>query len=182
MRDSHLGQMVPDNSEPVEALSRLAAKIRVTDTVPLGLATPCWAWAGAHDQRGYARVRVAGRVAYVRRIALQCHGVALGKRRHVISLCRDPGCVNPSHHLVGTKEEARDFGRFGRFRATDFVVAQMAIANGEITTKAFARLVRMSERLLVEGMSRCAFPAETGVERQSLTRAELHPNTRHAIP
>ena len=161
MRNCLMGQLEPCSSGPIGALSWLAAKIRITETVPLGLATPCWAWAGAHDQRGYARVRVGGRAAYVRRIALQCHGVALGKRRHVISLCRDPGCVNPSHHLVGTKEEARDFGRFGRFRATDFVVAQMAIANGEITTKAFARLVRISERLLVEGMSRCALPAAT---------------------
>ena len=163
MRDSHLGQMVPNNSEPVEAQSRLAAKIRITDAIPFGLATPCWAWTGAHDQRGYARVRVGGRVAYARRVAMECQGVVLGKRRHVISLCRNPGCVNPSHHMVGTKEEARDFGRFGRFRATDFVVAQLAISKGEITKRAFARLVKISERLLVEGMSRCAFPAETGV-------------------
>ena len=163
MKDCLWGQVEPGNSGPVEALSGLASKIRITDNVPFGLATPCWAWTGAHDQRGYARVRVGGRAAYVRRIALECQGVVLGKRRHVISLCREPGCVNPSHHLVGMKEEARDFGRFGRFRATDFVVAQMAISNGEITTRAFARLVRISERLLVEGMSRCALPAETGV-------------------
>ena len=163
MRNCLKGQLEPSNSQPVEALSKLAAKIRITDAIPFGLATPCWAWAGAHDQRGYARVRVGGRVAYARRVAMECQGALLGKRRHVISLCREPGCVNPSHHLVGTKAQARDFGRFGRFRATDFVVAQMAISNGEITMKAFARLVRISERLLVEGMSRCALPAETGV-------------------
>ena len=139
MKDCLWGQVEPGNSGPVEALSGLAAKIRVTDTIPFGLATPCWAWTGAHDQRGYARVRVGGRVAYVRRVALECHGAVLGRRRHVISLCRDPGCVSPSHHLVGTKEEARDFGRFGRFRATDFVVAQLAISNGEITTRAVSQ-------------------------------------------
>ena len=162
VKDSLQGQMDPSNSGPVGVLRRLASKMRVTETVPFGLATPCWAWAGAHDQRGYARVRFGRRVTYVRRAVLECQGVALGKRRHVISLCRDPGCVNPSHHLVGTKEEARDFGRFGRFRASDLVVAQLAISRGEITKRAFARLVKISERLLVEGMSRCALPAVVG--------------------
>ena len=150
--------MDPIVSQLVGLPAALASKMRITDNVPFGLATPCWAWLGGHDQRGYARVRASGRVDYVRRVVLRCQGVPLG-RRHVISLCRDPGCVNPSHHLVGTKDEARAFGKFGHLAPTDFVVALMGISNGEFTKRTFARTVRMPERLLVEGMARYAVPA-----------------------
>jgi hypothetical protein len=106
-------------------------------------------------------VRVGGRVDYVRRVVLRCQGVPLGGR-HVISICRDPGCVNPNHHLVGTKDEARAFGKYGHLAPTDFVVALMAVSNGEVTKRMFARTVGMPERLLVEGMARSALPAASG--------------------
>ena len=158
----HQRQMMSTFSGPVQLLQTLTTRIRITDNVPFGLASPCWAWLGGHDQRGYARVRAGGRVDYVRRVVLRCQGVPVG-RRHVISLCRDPGCVNPNHHLVGTKDEARAFGKYGHLAPTDFVVALMGISNGEFTKRAFARTVRMPERLLAEGMARSAIPSAAGV-------------------
>lgn len=75
------GQADPSNSEPVELLSGLAWKIRITETIPFGLATPCSAWTSARNQRGYAGIRVGWRVAQVRRVVPERQGVALGRRR-----------------------------------------------------------------------------------------------------
>jgi hypothetical protein len=71
------------------------SKTHVTDETPLGLATPCWKWMGAHDPSGYARMKVGGRCVYVRREMLKRSGVELDEDAKVISLCRDRGCVNP---------------------------------------------------------------------------------------
>ena len=33
----------------------------------------------------------------------------IGPKDHVITLCRNHGCVNPAHHVLGTPEEAKAF-------------------------------------------------------------------------
>lgn len=98
----------------------IARRIRVTDYVPAGLSTPCFHWMGAHDSRGYARLRLGRRVGYVRRLLFrEANGC-------VVSLCRNPGCVNRHHHLVVTPAEAPAFSRRGRIGIGElFVVARM---------------------------------------------------------
>ncbi len=51
----------------------------------------------------------------------------------------------------------------------------MAIANGETTTRRFARLVGMSERLLVQGMSRVALPPARFTGQPSIIRRQPAP-------
>lgn len=58
---------------------------------------PCWLWLGGHLVKGYARIsvnnryRVAHRWAYERFVAPVPDGLQLDH------LCRNRGCVNPSH-------------------------------------------------------------------------------------
>ena len=106
------------------------SKIDVTDYMLPGLATPCWKWKGAHDPSGYARMKIAGRCVYVRREMLKCSGVDLDEDAKVISLCRDHGCINPDHHLVGDEDEARLFGRWGRLGIGDLWHAKRLVESG----------------------------------------------------
>ena len=135
---------------------KLRAKIRVTGFTPPGLAAPCWDWTGAHDSRGYARVKVAGKSGYVRRLILDLVPSTLKRNHFIISLCRRPGCVNPDHHLIGKKNEVRAFGRWGHLCVGSLWQARQLIEAGEMTSGALARCWRISESLLAEGIKRCS--------------------------
>ena len=141
---------------PRMTINTLKAKIGVTGYTPLGLATPCWAWTGAHDSDGYARVKVDGECRYVRREMLRLAGVKLTKARYVISLCRDHGCVNPDHHVVGAEKQARMFARYGSIGMGELVSAKLYVDAGEATIAVIANAWNVPPRLLADAVSRCA--------------------------
>jgi len=134
----------------------LGSRIAVTGLTPLGLATPCWTWTGAHDSDGYARVKVDGQCRYVRREVLRLLGVKLTKVEQVISLCRDHGCVNPQHHIVGTKEQARMFARHGSIGKGELLSAKRHIDDNAGSIAVIADHWNLPPSLLVDAVSRCA--------------------------
>ncbi len=136
--------------------ARATSKVHVTDNTPPGLAMPCWKWKGAHDPAGYARMKVDGRCVYVRREMLKCSGVELDDDAKVTSLCRNHGCINPDHHLVGDEDEARLFGRWGRLSIGDLWHAKRLVESGQVTTAWIAYAWQVSEPIIINGIARCA--------------------------
>lgn len=57
----------------------------------------CWIWSGAHFWAGYARVKYHGRDGVAHRVAwILTHG-PVPDGLELDHLCRNRGCVNPSH-------------------------------------------------------------------------------------
>jgi hypothetical protein len=104
-------------------LERLMRRISVAPFGQLGLPSPCWEWTAAVDRFGYGRVKVDGKIAYVRRAIFAAREVSLSPDEHVIALCRNSRCVNDGHLVVGTKKEARAFGRHGHVGISELLVA-----------------------------------------------------------
>jgi len=89
------------------------SKLDVTDYIPVGLQGPCWHWRGARDPAGYPRIKVEGRCDYVRRALIRQQRGHLAEQDQIVSLCRDAGCVNPAHLVVGTDTDEDRLGRCG---------------------------------------------------------------------
>lgn len=63
----------------------------------------CWLWRGApNGPEGYGRVRVAGRIQYVHRVAWSMARGPIPPDLCVCHRCDTPLCVNPAHLFLGT--------------------------------------------------------------------------------
>lgn len=57
----------------------------------------CWSWLGWHASNGYARVTVDGRRLGVHRLMYEAYVGEIPAGDTLDHLCRNRGCVNPSH-------------------------------------------------------------------------------------
>jgi helix-turn-helix protein len=79
-------------------------------------AAGCWEWQGSRDKDGYGRVRLAGKMWRVHRLAAtRWLGLAQGSDLVVAHACDNPACFNPAHLTVTTQwanvHDAFDKGR-----------------------------------------------------------------------
>src|SRR3990167_7138031 len=65
----------------------------------------CWLWLGAHTSGGYSEVWWEGKVKYVHRIVYELLIGPLPPGLLSDHLCRNRGCVNPSHIEFVTNKE-----------------------------------------------------------------------------
>jgi hypothetical protein len=144
----------------VPLLERLMRRVSVAPFGLLGLPSPCWEWAGTADRFGHGRVKVDGKVAYVRRAIFAARGVSLTADEHVIALCRNSRCLNDGHLVVGTKTEARAFGRHGHVGMGELFMAQQMIEHGEATAGQIADCWEISEAVLISAMGRCRWEGQ----------------------
>jgi len=73
----------------------------------------CWQWTGCTVRLGYGRFSIAGVPMAAHRAAYQLFVGPIPKGLDIDHLCRNPGCVNPSHLEPVTRREntLRGFGR-----------------------------------------------------------------------
>lgn len=89
---------------------------RFWSKVAVGSPDECWEWLGSRSDRGYGRfwldrVRWAHQVAYEATIGPIPEGLELDH------LCRNHGCVNPSHLEAVTHQENAARARLARMQA-----------------------------------------------------------------
>ncbi len=141
-------------------LERLMRRICAVPFEQLGLPSPCREWTGAVDRFGHGRVKFEGRNVHVRRAIFAARGVTLSPDQHVVALCRNSRCVNDEHFVVGTKKEARAFGRHGLVGISELLVAQQLIDRGEATVEQLAGCWEISETLLISAMAKCRWEGQ----------------------
>ena len=95
---------------PEERIAAFWAHVDIT-----GGFDTCWACNYAKDRRGYAVVRVNGRLEGAHRYAWQLTNGSIPPRTEVCHRCDNPPCCNPSHLFLGTHQDnMQDAGRKGR--------------------------------------------------------------------
>jgi hypothetical protein len=65
----------------------------------------CWEWTGWKNSRGYGRVRYNGKFKQAHRIIYELLNGELPRYLVLDHLCRNKGCVNPSHLEPVTNKE-----------------------------------------------------------------------------
>lgn len=93
---------------------RFWAKVRKTDT--------CWEWTGGTNGVGYGRFSVNGALVYPHRWSYEQAFGEVPEGLVIDHLCRNPGCVRPTHLDVVTPRENNlrgllGFSMTGRCRA-----------------------------------------------------------------
>lgn len=82
----------PDAIHP-DAIGRFWLNVRIIDDVD-----SCWEWLGSKNDLGYGQYGVAGRIRRAHRVAYCIDsGAAIPTNLELDHLCRNRGCVRPSH-------------------------------------------------------------------------------------
>lgn len=77
-------------------------KQRFEDKVVIKGRKECWLWEGARNSKGYAHLKVRGRVRFATHIALwEYRKVRVPPRCGALHSCDTPSCVNPWHLRPG---------------------------------------------------------------------------------
>jgi len=69
-----------------------------------GLEDSCHIWTGAHNEGGYGKFDAFGD-QYAHRVAYKLYNGDIPQGLHVRHICDNPGCVNPSHLILGTAKD-----------------------------------------------------------------------------
>ena len=80
-----------DNASRDALPDRIAAKITVH------VATSCWEWSAVRQPDGYGKVKWAGRMVSAHRACYELLVGPIPSGLEIDHLCRNRGCVNPSH-------------------------------------------------------------------------------------
>lgn len=70
-------------------IHRFVEKVAVSDG--------CWTWMGCKFKSGYGAFRVRPRTVYAHRFSYESFVKPIPSGLHIDHLCRNRGCVNPSH-------------------------------------------------------------------------------------
>jgi hypothetical protein len=162
-------QVLPTTSSFALDLS----KLDVTDYIPVGLQGPCWHWRGAHDPAGYSRIKVDGRCDYVRRVLIRQQRGHLTEQEQIVSLCRNAGCVNPAHLVVGTDTDARALGRHGRYDLGDLCFARQMVREKIVSVAEIAAAWGLSVPFVQEAIGKCDGAFTQRLARTHRERIEL---------
>lgn len=80
---------------------RLAGKWRLSET-------GCWEWLRSKNPDGYGDLRIRGPVRSAHRVSYEAHIGPIPAGMLVRHSCDNPGCINPSHLLLGTTQDNVD--------------------------------------------------------------------------
>ena len=91
-------------------LDRLLSKIEIDNI------TGCWEWQGGKNNIGYGMMRDGKKMRTAHRVSYEEHNsTKIPKNLVTMHSCDNPGCVNPAHLSLGTRQDnTRDMLNKGR--------------------------------------------------------------------
>lgn len=95
----------------MDTISRIMAKVKVSDTPHLTLGTPCWEWQGVRKKPPglpYGRISVCNKLESVHRVMYELTFGVVPDGLNVLHKCDNPPCCNPDHLVTGTQAENCD--------------------------------------------------------------------------
>lgn len=86
-------------------MRRLSVEDRIMSRVYMKPDCSCWFWRGIHDRDGYAKMTHRNRPIAVYRLAYETFKAPIPDGMEMDHICRERGCVNPSHVEPVTSRE-----------------------------------------------------------------------------
>jgi len=121
----------------------------------------CWAWSGAHDRDGYSVFSIDNRSVKVHRFAYELLIAPIPPGLTIDHLCRNTGCVNPSH--MEPVSMAENLRRAHRHRSTS------ARAESSSFAKLNPDLVREIRRSVAAGEMQKTVASRIGISRANVS-------------
>jgi len=98
-----------------DVVDRFWARVNKSGPFHATLGSNCWEWVGSHEAGGYGNLSFRGRVSKAHRVSYQLAVGPIPAGLELDHLCRNVGCVNPSHLEPVTHAENCRRGMAGKY-------------------------------------------------------------------
>ena len=119
--------------------------------------TECWEWANCIDDKGNAKIRVAGKTWYVRRLVYQLVNGSLPAKKDIVPECLSKSCCNPEHQLALTRSQHQEL-----------TASQGRVSKGLVHSLAVLTAARARAKLSIEKARQIRARAAAGAMVESL--------------
>lgn len=71
----------------------------------LDIIDQCWMWTGSKNPAGYGMVQIGSKIKLAHRAMYEVYRGPIPDNLVIRHRCDNPGCCNPNHLIVGTRQE-----------------------------------------------------------------------------
>lgn len=134
----------------------------------------CWEWIGFRSPLGYGRFKLNGIILLAHRISYILFNGEIDSALCCLHKCDNPGCVNPNHLFLGTREDnVKDARQKGR---SCYAIGEK---NGRV--KLIEYKVKEIKALLLQGKSQADIAKNFGVSQSTVSSIKQGRNWKYIL-